>query len=210
MNILIDNLCLGDGTYSRPDSSIIYYSSNKQLADDVQELAFMCGYETSLYGPYTEYDPRLNAYSTKFQVHINKTRTQFKRCIRNKNIRKIKVEEPTRVVCFTVPNGTLITRRNGHIGIHGNSKHAMHLVRLTRMAKEILLEGTVKVKRPDAEELNAIRDGAWTYDELIEWADKKNKELDEIYRKKEYIVPKKPNSKKIHELYDTLVMEYGS
>ena len=47
-----------------------------------------------------------------------------------------------------------------------DTKHAMHLVRLQRMAEEILRTGVVQVHRPDRDELLAIRDGAWTYDEL--------------------------------------------
>jgi predicted nucleotidyltransferase len=51
---------------------------------------------------------------------------------------------------------------------HGyDTKHAMHLVRLMRMGLEILQTGELRVRRPDAEELNAIRDGALTYDELM-------------------------------------------
>jgi len=38
-----------------------------------------------------------------------------------------------------------------------DTKHAMHLIRLLRMAREILETGVVHVKRPDAEELSAIR-----------------------------------------------------
>jgi hypothetical protein len=43
----------------------------------------------------------------------------------------------------------------------------MHLVRLQRMAVEILETGEVLVRRPDREELLSIRDGAWSYDKLI-------------------------------------------
>jgi predicted nucleotidyltransferase len=51
---------------------------------------------------------------------------------------------------------------------HGyDTKHAMHLVRLQRMAIEILQTGRVLVRRPDREELLSIRDGAWSYDELV-------------------------------------------
>jgi len=50
-------------------------------------------------------------------------------------------------------------------------KHGMHLVRLMRMCKEILVEGKVHVRRPDAEELKAIRAGAWSYERLISWAE---------------------------------------
>jgi len=63
-----------------------------------------------------------------------------------------------------------------------DTKHAMHLVRLMRMCREILTEGVVRVKRPDAEELLAIRDGAWSYDQLMEWAETQNREMVELAR----------------------------
>lgn len=50
-------------------------------------------------------------------------------------------------------------------------KHAMHLVRLMRMGQEILETGIVHVLRPDRDELLAIRNGAWTYEQLIEYAE---------------------------------------
>lgn len=54
---------------------------------------------------------------------------------------------------------------------HGyDTKHAMHLVRLMRMGIKILQTGELRVRRPDAEELIAIRDGALTYDDLMETA----------------------------------------
>lgn len=53
-----------------------------------------------------------------------------------------------------------------------DTKHAMHLVRLQRMAVEILSEGRVQVHRPDREELLAIRDGAWPFERLLEEAER--------------------------------------
>lgn len=54
---------------------------------------------------------------------------------------------------------------------HGyDTKHASHLVRLLRTGKEILSGEGLKVRRPDAEELKAIRDGAWSYEELMDQA----------------------------------------
>lgn len=54
---------------------------------------------------------------------------------------------------------------------HGyDTKHAMHLVRLMRMAIEILSEGVVRVRRPDAAELLDVRAGAWSYERLMEFA----------------------------------------
>lgn len=49
-----------------------------------------------------------------------------------------------------------------------DTKHAMHLVRLYRTGIEVLETGELKVRRPDAAELRAIKDGALSYDELIQ------------------------------------------
>lgn len=59
-------------------------------------------------------------------------------------------------------------------------KHAMHLIRLMRMCREILTESNVVVKRPDREELLAIRNGAWEYDKLVEWAEAQDAEMAEL------------------------------
>jgi predicted nucleotidyltransferase len=65
---------------------------------------------------------------------------------------------------------------------HGyDTKHAMHLVRLLRMCREILTTGEVVVKRPDREDLLAIRAGAWSYDRLIAWAETEDAELERLY-----------------------------
>lgn len=72
-----------------------------------------------------------------------------------------------------------------------DTKHAMHLVRLLRMCREILSRGEMIVKRPDAEELLAIRRGAWKYDDLIAWAEQQDAEMQELYAKSE--LPRAPN-----------------
>lgn len=59
-------------------------------------------------------------------------------------------------------------------------KHALHLVRLLRMCREILTTGKVIVKRPDREELLSIRNGAWTYEQLVEFAEREDRELSEL------------------------------
>ena len=51
---------------------------------------------------------------------------------------------------------------------HGyDTKHAMHLIRLMRMGLEALQTGDLRVRRDDADELSAIRDGALSFDELL-------------------------------------------
>lgn len=62
-----------------------------------------------------------------------------------------------------------------------DTKHGMHLVRLLRMAREILTGKGVVVRRPDAEELKEIRfQGTWSYEKLAEWAYQQDEELDAL------------------------------
>jgi len=80
-----------------------------------------------------------------------------------------------------------------------DTKHAMHLVRLLRMGLEALRDEVIIVKRPDAKELLDIRNGAWTYEQVVEYA----QEMDELVRKEWYNksnLPKKPDIKFAAEL----------
>lgn len=62
---------------------------------------------------------------------------------------------------------------------HGyDTKHAMHLVRLMRMGVELLETGNLRVRRDDADELAAIREGAWSFDELLVHAEAIRSKLD--------------------------------
>lgn len=63
-----------------------------------------------------------------------------------------------------------------------DTKHGMHLVRLLRMGREVLAGEGVKVFRPDREELLAIRAGAWSFEQLIDWAEKADADLDAAYQ----------------------------
>jgi uncharacterized protein len=62
-----------------------------------------------------------------------------------------------------------------------DTKHASHLIRLLRTGLEILRDHTILVRRPDAEELMAIRDGQWSYDELMEQAEGLQAQIAEAY-----------------------------
>lgn len=63
-----------------------------------------------------------------------------------------------------------------------DTKHAMHLVRLSRMCVEILEGKGVVVKRPDAEELNEIRNGLWSYERVVEHAENLDAKAGELYK----------------------------
>ncbi len=82
---------------------------------------------------------------------------------------------------------------------HGyDTKHAMHLVRLLRMCREILVEGEVRVRRADAAELLAIRDGAWEYERLLAWAAEQDAELGALERGS--ALPKAPDRERLDQL----------
>jgi len=83
-------------------------------------------------------------------------------------------------------------------------KHAMHLIRLFKMCKEVLTTGQVNVRRPDAKELLEIRHGAWTYEQLVEFSDKQDAELDELV--KTSTLPKQPDREKLDQLCVELIM----
>lgn len=53
-----------------------------------------------------------------------------------------------------------------------DTKHAMHLVRLMRTGLDVLRNGTLEVRRADADELVAIRSGALDYDALMAEAER--------------------------------------
>ena len=204
MERLFDALVRGDGTIRRstPDQSVIYYSSSSDLADDVQELAFHCGWESARWGPY---QGTRAGECAMYQVHVNKKAPRTRRLIRNQNLRLIPVENH-RIVCFTVPNGVLITRRNGKIGVHGNSKHAMHLIRLLKMGHEILSGQGVNVKRADRAELLAIRQGQWDFERVTGYADELMAQMDELYPTAP--LPRAPDLKRINDLMIEIYRDY--
>ena len=86
---------------------------------------------------------------------------------------------------------------------HGyDTKHGAHLVRLLRMGYEILTTGKVNVWRGDidAEDLLAIRNGDWSYDNLIAYAADMEVKLNDVYNSKSYVVPHAPDMVPIKEL----------
>lgn len=205
MKCLLYGLLGGDGSLvSEKHKSYIYHTSSKKLADDVQRLAFMCGYVTSLDGPYTSLG--FDGTGRKmYQVYINTTAKQFHSLVRSRTLRKIDVKNK-RIVCFTVSNGTLITRRNGKIGIHGNCKNASHLIRLLKMGIEFLTEGNLHVEREDAPQLISIKNGEWTLEQVKREAEKLFKLSQEAYIHSP--LKDKPDYEKAEQLVMNIIKEY--
>lgn len=91
---------------------------------------------------------------------------------------------------------------------HGfDCKHGAHLVRLMRLGMEILTTGKIHVWRGgiDAEELLSIRNGAWSYDQVVEYAEKMDADLGRIYAQKTYVVPHTPDRNAIETLCMSLI-----
>jgi predicted nucleotidyltransferase len=84
-----------------------------------------------------------------------------------------------------------------------DGKHALHLIRLLRVCTEVLSTGKVIVKRPDREDLLAIRNGDWTYDRLIQEAKQLDAKAEELYQTS--TLPKTPNFEKLDRLCIQLV-----
>lgn len=87
-----------------------------------------------------------------------------------------------------------------------DTKHAMHLIRLLRMGMEILVDGQVNVMRPDRGELLAIRQGAWSYDEVVAYAEDAEKKMQEAVKKTS--LPKSPKDRQISGLLVDVSWEY--
>jgi predicted kinase len=126
--VLLHALMLGDG--SRGKNRDTYYTKSPTLAGDVQLLAYYAEQHAVVLGPYTygEETPGYHVslkhkeYSPDFCAITSRDR------VRNKN--NAVVTYSGNVVCFTVPNSILVTRRKGKIALQGNSKQLHHICRL--------------------------------------------------------------------------------
>lgn len=79
------------------------------------------------------------------------------------------------------------------------NKHAMHLIRLLQMGKEILEgKGVNTYRENDIPLMLDIRNGKYTYDEIFEMVDKYEKEFQ--YASNNTNLPTKPNYHKVEEL----------
>lgn len=206
---LFNSMLDGDGTtreHKSINDNFIYYTCNSLLANDVQELCFLSGWKSSKWGPYL-YDKNrsIKQNHPSYQVFVDKNSNQFVSLQRSTNVTKHDVVNQ-RVYCFSVKNRTLVTRYNGEISMQGNCKHASHLVRLLKMSVEILRDQKVIIFRPDREELLAIRQGAWSFDQVLEFAENTDNYLESLYTTSD--LRSKPNLKGISNLYREICEEH--
>tara|TARA_R100001244_G_scaffold130839_2_gene103368 strand:+ start:54 stop:758 length:705 start_codon:yes stop_codon:yes gene_type:complete len=84
-------------------------------------------------------------------------------------------------------------------------KHAMHLLRLLRMGKEIVKDGDVLVRRPDAEYLIKVRMGEISLKEIFEESDQLLAEIDSWVSKSP--LPEKPDNVRAEKIMVQLIMD---
>jgi hypothetical protein len=123
LSILLDTLVLGDGSHIKNKNSLAwkYYTISSKLADDVQEIAFKCGFAPSISKKI------LKSENTEYCVSWSDAADGNYPILtpNNKYPSKINKENYNGIVwCFEVPTGLFITRRNGKVAIQGNSKYA--------------------------------------------------------------------------------------
>jgi uncharacterized protein len=87
-----------------------------------------------------------------------------------------------------------------------DTKHGSHLFRLITEGEELLTSGYITFPRPDADLLLDIRNGKWTYDQLIEKVENFESKFEYLYENS--ALPKKPNRKEIDKICVSMVKEY--
>lgn len=87
-------------------------------------------------------------------------------------------------------------------------KYASHAIRLINQAEQILTEGDLDLER-NSEQLKAIRRGEWTVDEIIDYANNKERDLETVYSNS--TLPWGPDEPFIKNLLlECLEMHFGS
>jgi len=117
LQTLLTALLEGDGSVvkNKNSTSYRYYTSSKQLADNVQELVFKLGYASNLL-------ERKRTENTEYLVSWSTTKTGTYPLIKKAHNKVINYNGA--VWCFETSTGYFVTRRKGKIAIQGNCKFA--------------------------------------------------------------------------------------
>jgi hypothetical protein len=169
----------GDGTFHKKKGHRVFYTYSKKMAEALHTLLMLNGYNAQLYGGEKGSYCRLYESSFKrkdsvvnpsYQIFISKFNSQY-HVVKKGEHWVIRAVENERIVCFTTPYGTLVTRNNSKLAFHGNSKNMMHCMRLMHMGYEIASGQGIILDRNvagDRELLMNIRNHKFEYDELME------------------------------------------
>jgi hypothetical protein len=132
LEIILNSLMLGNSSkYETNSKSFKYSTTSKQLADDVYELVYKCGFVPNICtSTAKKSDDRIvteyivlwsdTEYDNESLIYTGKKYSENKDGVGTVE----EVDYDGIVWCFEVPTGLFITRRNGKITIQGNSKYA--------------------------------------------------------------------------------------
>ncbi|KKK75023.1 hypothetical protein LCGC14_2877900, partial [marine sediment metagenome] len=123
LSILLKALLDGDGQtiVHQNTKNHVYTTISEDLADDVQEIAFKCGYNVRKV-VHVDTSKDVNSKSRLlYRVKFSKGKWSKGNEPRLKKEHISKVSYNGKVWCFSTSTGFFVTRRNGKIGIHGNS-----------------------------------------------------------------------------------------
>ena len=132
-----------DGWKRKTSNGMYYYSTSKQLAEDVQEICMKLGYATYI---YKKTDKR-SSYNRKNVYVVSISKDVLSTSVRN--IEKIGYDNYV-YCCEVLPSHLLVLRRNGHIFICGNSWYGQlgleptvdmyinHMLQITSELKRVL------------------------------------------------------------------------
>jgi hypothetical protein len=114
--VLLDGLMGGDGTPTdwRSRGAGGLQTTSRGLADDVQRLATVCGWRSTV-GLVRRKRPR-DGERPCWQVSLSCRPEKIVKC-------RTRVRYRGDVWCFSMPSGTMVTRRCGRVLVSGNSDH---------------------------------------------------------------------------------------
>ena len=86
-----------------------------------------------------------------------------------------------------------------------DTKNASHLIRILRMGVEFLATGELLVRRPDADDLVAIKQGKWSLEQITQEASRLFCQAEQAYQTSS--LPNEPDRKAIGELCQDIIWE---
>ena len=194
-DILFNAMVLGDGSINKRNGNITYYTFSKKMADDLNALLHINGYNCQVYGGESGYKHRYPSNYTRkdgkvlgcYQVYVSNVRVDNGQAfvihnVKYKNQWKETDVVDKRIVCLETEHGTLITKNNNKVAFHGNSKNMSEVVRLLTMGCELAEgKGFIVDRRitGDREYLLDIKKHKYTYEELIDVGNKLDARLQE-------------------------------
>ncbi len=123
----------------------------------------------------------------------------------NRDFERLSIQEmQRRVNALKGQKGWMGAKRKALVEKHGHDvKNSAHLIRLLRMGIEFLETGELRVRRPDADELVAIKRGEWPLEKTVREAEKLFAKAEEAYERS--ALPERPDAEKAEEICVSVV-----